>query len=232
MTRQVNPDPKKCVYTVKSTGKRCKLWAMQGTTVCHKHGGKAPRTMAAAQRNLALAKVQRFVALSGTDMDPHAHLLDSLYRAWTLVRVWGVMAATIDERATEELADGEIRGELAYERDYSDNDRELAVRSKDRLLALSSSGEARVHPYMERYETAIERHSKIAKLCIDAKISEHQMRAADRMGEQLSMLFERTVSAIEGLTDAQRLMAATAYAREIAALERPTIDGTARELVA
>lgn len=226
MKRQRNPEPKKCVR-VKRDGGRCGNWAMQGATLCAKHGGKAPQIRRASARKLAIAKAQRFVELSGTDLDPVAHLLDSLYRAWTLVKVWGIMAATIDARAEDELAEGESRGELAYERDHSDSDRDLAVRSKDRLLALTSAGEAKVHPYMVQYEVAIDRHAKIAKLCIDAKIGEWQIQLAERMSEQLSMLFERTVSAIKGLSDEQRLQAATAYANEIAALERPAIDGRA-----
>lgn len=231
MTRSTSGEPKKrCVYTIPATGKRCKLSPIKGGTVCHKHGGKAPQVRRAATRNLALARAQRMVELAGVDMDPIAHLLDSLYRAYTLVKVWGIMAATIDDRAEEELDDGEIRGRLSYRQNTDPRDPdELIVTSHDRLLALSSSGEARVHPYMLQYEAAIDRHAKISKLCIDARIGERQMQLAERMGEQLSSLFERTVNAIEGLSDAQRLQAASAYAREIALLERPTIDGTARE---
>lgn len=217
----------KCIGHHKD-GTPCDAWPMKGQAVCWSHGGAAKQNRRKATQTLALAKAQRMVELSGVDMDPEAHLLDSLYRAATLVRVWGVMAASIDEQAELELEDGEIRGELAYERDYSDSERELAVRSKDRMLALTSGGEAKVHPYVLHYEVAIDRHAKIAKLCVDAKIGERQMALAERMGEQLSMLWERTVGAIEGLSDAQRLMAATAYAKEIAALERPSIDGTAR----
>jgi hypothetical protein len=211
------------------SGKQCGNHALPGATVCRMHGGKAPQTQQAATRNLALKRAQRMVELAGVDMDPIAHLLDSLYRAYTLVKVWGIMAATIDDRAEEELEDGEIRGRLSYvENTNSDDPDELIVTSHDRLLALSSSGEARVHPYMLQYEAAIDRHAKIARQCIDAKIGERQIQLAERMGEQLSALFERTVSAIEGLNDAQRLQAATAYSREIAMLERPAIDGTSR----
>lgn len=215
----------------KTNGEPCPNWAMHGQTICYTHGGAAKQNRRAATRNLTIARAQRMVELSGVDMDPIAHLLDSLHRAATLVNVWGVMVATIDEAAGEENeAAGRIRGELSYSENANPRDPdELIVTSHDRLLALSSSGEAKIHPYVVQYEVALERRAKFAKMCIDAGVSERQIQLAERMGEQLSMLFERTIAAVEGLSDAQRLQAATAYAREIAVLERPAIDGTARD---
>jgi hypothetical protein len=217
-----------------SAGKPCKGQAVSGATVCRVHGGKAPQVQRAAVRNLTIARAQRMVELSGVDMDPIAHLLDSLHRAATLVNVWGVMIAALDA-AGQEWADqtGELRGSLNYgEPSYQDAERGavLRVTSNEPLLGFSQSGEARMHPFVAEYNNALERRAKFAKMCLDAGVSERQIALAERMGEQLSMLWERTMNAIDGLTEAQRLQAAKAYAREIALLERPVIDGAARDV--
>jgi hypothetical protein len=74
-----------------------------------------------------------------------------------------------------------------------------------------------------KYNRAPDPRARFAAMCVEAGVSERQIALAERMGEQLSSLFERTVAAIEGLSDAQRFQAATAYTREIAALEHPAI---------
>lgn len=41
-----------CTATGRATGERCRLSAIHGSTVCHKHGGSAPQVRAAAARRL------------------------------------------------------------------------------------------------------------------------------------------------------------------------------------
>jgi hypothetical protein len=41
-------DKKRCTAHSSRTGEPCKMWAIRGGKVCHKHGGKAPRVKAAA----------------------------------------------------------------------------------------------------------------------------------------------------------------------------------------
>lgn len=213
----------------KRDGTPCQAWAIKGTTVCRVHGGRAPQVKRAAARNLALKRAERMVELSGVDMDPIQHLLDCLHRAATLVHVWGIMVAALDAAGEDEAeADDRLRGELRYAEAPEDSYDVLSVSSNERLLGFNYRGEATIHPFVAEYNQALERRAKFAKMCLDAGVSERQIQLAERIGEQLSGLFERTVSAIEGLSEAQRLMAAQAYAREIQALERPTIDGTAR----
>lgn len=223
---------RKCQGTVKSgprKGEPCDRWAIKGGTVCPVHGGSAGQVKRAAARNLTLARAQRMVELAGVDMDPIAHLLDCLHRAAALVNVWGIMVAALDDVGQEEAdADGRLRGELRYAGAPEDSYDELAVSTNERLLGFNYRGEATIHPFVAEYNQALERRAKFAKMCVDAGVSERQIQLAERLGEQLSALFERTMAAIEGLSEEQRLMAARAYAREIAALERPAIDGTAR----
>lgn len=183
------PDGKRC-KRVKRNGEHCKAWAVKGTTLCSKHGGMAPQIRAAGERREALARVERMAVAAGTDMDPLEHLLDGLYRSYRLVVVYGAMVSAIDALAEEEAAaDERIRGELGYSENTNERDPdELIVWSNDRLLALNSKGEAQLHPYQQAYERAIERHGKLAKLCIDVGISERQMAIAEGQAQQLAAI--------------------------------------------
>lgn len=180
-------DEQRCVR-VKRDGDRCGGWRVKGTTLCSKHGGMAPQIRAAGERREALARVERMAVAAGTDMDPLEHLLDSLYRSYRLVCVYGVMVSAIDAVAEDEAAANEtLRGELGYSENTNERDSdELIVWSNDRLLALNSKGEAQLHPYQQAYERAIERHGKLAKLCIDVGISERQMAIAEGQAQQLA----------------------------------------------
>lgn len=222
MNRSEQPGPVKCVR-IKQNGERCGNWPMHGGTLCAKHGGKAPQIKRAAERRLAVASAGRMVELSGVDMDPLDHLLDSLHRAATLMHVWGIMVAALDDASA---GDG-LRGALAYELSADEDTGRLIVSTSEQLLAFNASGLAQVHPFVVEYEHALERRAKLAKMCLDAGVSERQIRLVERLAEQLSTMFNRSMAAIEGLTAAQRAMAAAAYAREIGLLERPVIEGTA-----
>jgi hypothetical protein len=193
----------------RTDGKPCGAWAMRGQTACVRHSGAAEQNRPAGVRHLALASAQRMVALSGVQADPIAHLLGCLHHSATLVNVWGVMVAALDDASEAESRAGErLRGELRYSAPAPDTADVLSVSSNERLL---------------QYNPSLAPRARFAAMCVEAGVSERQIALAERMGEQLSSLFERTVAAIEGLSDAQRFQAATAYTREIAALEHPAI---------
>lgn len=225
------PQKRRCTGK-RSNGEPCRAWAIKGGTVCVTHGGAAPQVKRKAVANLAVKRAQRMVELAGVDMDPIQHLLDCLHRAATLVHVWGIMVATLDEDSEDRAAEGEfLRGELHYRENTNPRDPDvLTVTTSDHLLGFNHKGEAAIHPFVTEYNRALEMRAKFAKMCIDAGVTERQMQLAERIGEQLSMVFERTMAAIKGLSEAQRLQAAKAFAGVIAELERPTIDGTARRV--
>lgn len=152
---------------------------------CRFHGGATKRTRAKAQRRAAAFEAhraaERLLAGAGVEADPIEHLLESMYRAAALVEVWGRMVADLDY-ATEVENPGALRGELRYEVD----DDGLTVRVRDKLLALSPAGYAKVHPYVEEYQTAIERRARLAKLCVDAGVEERRVRIAEEQGQLLA----------------------------------------------
>lgn len=184
-----------------------------GTGKCKFHGGSTETGTKAAIREGAEVKAQRMVALAGVDQDPIEHLLESLHLAAQLVQVWGAMAAGIDEKAEEESeADGFLRGELGYEEVESEKGfTDTVVRPRDRLMAVDSRGESKVHPYMEEYQRAIERRAKFAKLCIDAGVAEREVALYEKQVEIAHGAFEAGLAALD-LTDKQKQTARQAYA--------------------
>jgi hypothetical protein len=172
-------------------GKRCGNFVVEGATVCRMHGGAAPQVKRAAHARAARleahAAAERMVARAGVDVDPLEHLLDSLYRATTLMNMWGLMASAIDAAAEDEAAaSGALRGELGYFEADDDSHDELGVISRDRMLALNAKGEATIHPYVEEYQRAVERRAKLAKLCIDAGVAERQVQLAEQQGQLMA----------------------------------------------
>lgn len=139
------------------------------------------------------------VELSGVDMDPVDHLLDSLYRQAALVGAYAILVGELEDEG---------------------------------LTRTNKLGDSAMHPFVVAYERANSERARIAKICGDLKIGERQIQLAERMGEQLSTIWERSVAAMEGLSESQRLQGATAFAAAVAELERPAIDGTARDAAA
>lgn len=185
------------------------------------HGGSTPAAREKGKQRVAeqkaLAKAQRMVALTGEDQDPKDHLLESLYQAAALVSVWGTMVAAIDEKAEEESEGdhGFLRGELGYEEVESDKGfTDTIVTPKDRLMAVNAKGDSQVHPYMERYEAAIERRAKLAKLCLDAGVQERQVQVVEFQVQLASNALEKTLTEL-GLTGEQKQEARRIYARQL-----------------
>jgi hypothetical protein len=214
-------ESRRCTGTSTRSGERCKKAALKGATVCATHGGSAPQVKAAAKRRelerKANAEAQRMVAKAGVEQDPIEHLLDSLYLATALVQVWGEMVADIDAKAEEE-SEGErgfLRGELGYEEIESDKGfTDVVVMPKDRLMAVNSRGESQVHPYVQRYEAAIERRAKLAKLCLDAGVAERQVQITETQVAVAHEAFEAGLAAAN-MTDAQKQEARRAYANRL-----------------
>jgi hypothetical protein len=184
------------------------------------HGGGAKQVKAAARRRVdqrrAVQAAQRMVDRAGVDVDPIEHLLDSLHLSAQLVLVWGTMVAAIDAKAEEETEDrGFLRGELGYDEVESEKGfTDVIVRPRDRMMAVDSRGEARVHPYVDEYQKAIERRAKFAKLCIDAGIAERQTRMVEQQVEMAHRVFEATLEDL-GLEPGKRQEARRAYARHL-----------------
>lgn len=216
------PQRKRCTGHSTRSGKRCKAWAIHGGTVCVVHGGQLPRVKHAAKRRRALAEADRMVQRADVDADPTEHLLDSLHQAAKLASIWGLMVAALDAAGEQEAAaHGTLRGELGYRTAAEDRD-DLRVPSHDRLLALNNAGFAQVHPFMVKYELAIERRARLAKLCIDAGVAQKRVELEEQQGALIAQVFRAVFDDPElGLEAPQRRAAMIATARHLRLVAAP-----------
>lgn len=188
---------------------------MHGQAVCEAHGGMAPQNLKAGRRRVALAEAGRMAARAGVDMHPIDHLLDSLQRAYQLVLVYAIMVAAIDDQAEEDAAAHQtLRGDLGYRETTEDEPGELRVWSHDRLLVLNQQGLAHIHPYQAHYEKAIERHGRLAKLCLDAGVDERRIQLQEKEVRHAVDAFEAALTDIS-LSAAKRQEVRQAYARRL-----------------
>lgn len=104
--------------TEEQPGGTCGNRPVLGTTICHKHGAAAGQIKRAAKLRLvkesALQEAhRRMEGRAGTDQDALDHLLDSLYIAAQLVRVYADLTANLDEK--EQLTvDSKIAGDQLH----------------------------------------------------------------------------------------------------------------------
>jgi hypothetical protein len=91
------PDERRCTanYSKNNTdpekaGHRCVCWAMKGQNVCGIHGGKAPKSLAAAERRLAEADLEVKVTktLAKLDVGPVENPLTALSQLAGQVVAW------------------------------------------------------------------------------------------------------------------------------------------------
>lgn len=92
MSRQ--PDKQRCTGHISSgehQGEPCGNWAMRGGTVCHAHGGKAPRVRQAAARKQATTEIRR--ALGRLNIVPVRDPLTALSELGGEIVAWKELAA-------------------------------------------------------------------------------------------------------------------------------------------
>lgn len=81
------PEDRQCTAKSRTTGNRCKAWAMPGQAVCYYHGGSSPQAKKKAQLRLdalaqpAIAALQRVMEQAEADSDVLAAANSILDRA-------------------------------------------------------------------------------------------------------------------------------------------------------
>lgn len=209
--------PRKKCSGHKKDGSPCGAYPIRGGTVCVSHGGGAGQVKRKARERLAIAEAQRMVALAGVDMEPLEHLLDSLYRAFQQVKVWGLMVSALDAAGDEWAAEhDEHRGALRYIEADVESDDELRVVSAEPLLGFDRHGAATLHPFVAEHRRWVEIHGKFAKQCMDANIDERILRLQERQVELVNQAFEHALDAIN-VSSADRQVARKAYAADLRA---------------
>lgn len=184
----------------------CRKGATPGTTVCWKHGSKAPQVQRAAKRRLALeaarAEVEReAMRLGGSlEVDPLDVLLQSVREAWANV---AVLRMALDELGVEVARDG-------------------AIALPERDVRWDKGGThvpARVHILVGMYNEERDRAARYAKLCLDAGVDERRVRVAEQQAQALGTAVGRALDdAAAALTAEQRQALRAALARELRAI--------------
>lgn len=183
------PIERRCVATVRSTGLRCRKWAIKGSTVCPSHGGRAPQVKAAAARRLALGEAVKELDRLGRpiEVDPATAMLDMVYEAAGNVAV------------LRQLVQG-LRSEV----DRTDWDPE----SGDEAPALEAGGiavrmgnpnkwnEAAPHVFVAMYDAERERLVKWAKACRDAGVDERIVELREADARRIATVLTTTAEAL------------------------------------
>lgn len=158
-------------------GQRCELPPIRGGTVCHKHGGKAPQVVRAAQRRLAQQTVlQRARAelerLGTPDRDPLDHL----------------------EAALEQAARLYALADLACE---------FLVAEGGTLTSTDRHGQVVGHPYVAERAQALNQWARISKYALDAGVAERRVEIIKEQGELMVAAARAALSGLQakyGLT--------------------------------
>jgi hypothetical protein len=119
--KERRPDKQRCTAHSSRTGDPCKMWAIRGGTVCHKHGGRAPRVKAAAATKLVEQDIAK--TLGRLTVVPIHDPLTALAELAGEITAWKELAAervaALKELAQRNYATGadEVHAEIqVYER--------------------------------------------------------------------------------------------------------------------
>jgi len=88
-----NPALIRCTARYKSTGDRCRTEAMEGTSVCYKHGGAAPQVVAKAAVRIQMTAEKAADYMRGVLDDPNIADRDKIIAAKDLLDRAGLGAA-------------------------------------------------------------------------------------------------------------------------------------------
>ena len=156
-SKELDGLPKKCIR-IKANNERCKLWAVQGGSVCHRHGGLAPKIKANGNKRREQAKVERVVMKmrergllrsEGEDQHPLVHLLNELYLSAGVVKVLGDMVGDLEDVSQY---GGEGKGREA-------------------------------HILYQMWAEERDRHANFAMMALKAGVAERQVRIAEQQAE-------------------------------------------------
>jgi hypothetical protein len=154
-------------------GKPCGKSPIKGGTVCSLHGGKAPQTIAKADRRVAheIAVGQLGALLAEMGETPTPHPFEGLVTAYA-------------------KADRMVRA------------LELLVGEMPSPLGINRFDEFVVHPLTALYGEWVERYARLQKLALDAGIDERRQQMSEAEARNLFAAFRQAIDAT-GLTPAQ-----------------------------
>lgn len=172
-------------------GNPCTQRPMTDQTVCRMHGGKAPRSLAAAERRREERQALMAVESFGLprQVDPHTALLEELHRAAGAVQWLGAVVADLNRADVTWGIVKETHGTQLEK--GTDN---------------GTTRAAAVNVWVRLWQEERDRLTKVAKTCVDVGIEERKVRLAEAAGQQLASVVRAVLDRLE-LTDEQRSLA-------------------------
>lgn len=229
--------PRRCKARNRA-GKRCGNKAMRGQEVCHRHGGKSPQALAAAERRLereaAERRARRLVEgrLGGeVDIDPMSALMAMVRESAANVEVWRDIVADLAPRGRA----GNLTGAVA---EVSESGGRVVVVAPERAAAAASGddagaapaggslwgpdhlGDNRPHIAVTLYGEERDRLVRVSKAAIDAGAAEAMVRVNQGIGALIAGLIDGLLGdPALGLDPDRRRLGREIAARRLAALE-------------
>lgn len=179
-------DPKRCKATNRA-GQQCGRPPMRGGRVCASHGGKSPRMLAAAQRNLAEAEAVREVARLSDARGPLS--LPAVYQE--MLKTAGIAVAWRDV----------LEARVSSLEDYS---------------AVNGVGAEQVRADVVLFERALDRTGKVLELIARLDLDSRLTSMGEELGRQVVAMIRRSVADLD-LTPEQSARFDAAIARELRA---------------
>jgi hypothetical protein len=178
-----NPE-RRCTATAKSTGSRCKRYAIAGGTVCVRHGGMAPHVKRKAQERLQLAKarkaMEQHAAMYGAPEEgksPDVALLEEVARTAGHVQWLAEKVASLEESEMKQYT--RQQGGLLFERP--------AI-------------------WVELYQAERKHLVDACKTAIAAGIAERQVRVAEETGQMIATVIRGVLGDLNLTADQQRIV--------------------------
>lgn len=186
-------DPKRCKATNRA-GEQCGRPPMRGGRVCASHGGKSPRVLAAAQRNLAEAEAIREVTRLSDARGPLS--LSEVYRE--MLRTAGLAVAWRDVL-------------------------EAKVSSLEDYAGVNGLGAEQVRADVALFERALDRTAKVLELIARLDLDSRLTNMGEDLGRQVVAMIRRAVADVD-FTPEQEARFNAAIARELRAASEQDRD--------
>lgn len=180
-------DPKRCKATNRA-GEQCGRPPMRGGRVCASHGGKSPRMLAAAERNLAKAEATREVIRLSDARGPLT--LPEVYRE--MLKTAGLAVAWRDVL-------------------------EAKVSSLEDYAGVNGLGAEQVRADVHLFERAMDRTAKVLELIARLDLDSRLVHITEEMGQQIYRA-THTAMVEANLTPEQEARFRAAITRELRSL--------------
>lgn len=201
----------------KQNGEPCGQPPMRGSTVCRKHGGKAPQVMAKAAERTTELEVREAANRLGVpiEVDPGEALLAMVYEAAGNVAFYRSLIQDLpahpvlvaDEDPSEELEPQPHGGALKRRHDGWALIRQ-GIYGPDHL------GDQRTHVLVQMYDAERDRLAQVSALAIKAGIDERRLALAEA---DVARLFDAVIRAMTVLPSEHREPFRVALAHELRA---------------